>query len=509
MRLNRNTIANLPANLQPYAYHFQINNSIIDLINKGLIDRSMFEFDINVNGETVILTKGTNFKFNQNSMTVITPLGIKLTIPYSVFNNLSYNHIVNIISGYFICKVVKRDIKTKFGVKSDYVVTKLKSVARMIDVNEAQQLIDSSNPVRALLDILGYEYDKRIAYLSIVRMFPVVANCHICQLTLTNTGKTYFSLRLSDSLNYYYSTTSISEAKLIYNAVNNTYGIVFNKNGVIIDEILTVKELKNMEENLLSGMENGVWTKSSGKVINLPVRKIPFIFFGNIPGKTLSNGNSRQIFGDLLKSELRLRNVNAFLDRIAIIDIFTEPVSSNTLIKDYCYSNSTLAGWVEIIRKRYQSILNSISFSIDNVPAEITVGNYRLSTGRIIRYAKMLKAYLIAVLGNDVVPNDYDLFNCICGDSLYNILNLAPLLEDSSKSDSNDNDDSNNNDKYDCLLDTEKKILDTIKDYGGQIDIDTLTQELNVSKGTIYNTLYSLENKGMVTLEGKTVRLIQ
>jgi len=507
MKLLRKEIETLPENLRPFAYHFRITDDIKNLIYKGMIDRNRFEFEINLKGESVILTKGESFRFGSNEITVITPLGVKLKIPYSVFNSIDYDDIINIISGYFVCNVNVNYKNTRFGSKSEYVVNGIKTVSKKIDTEEAKKLIENSNPIKALLDIFGYQYDEKMAYLLLIRMFPIVSNSNIIQLTLTNTGKTFFSYRVADTFNFYYSTTGITEAKLIYNSVTNTYGIVYTKNGLIIDEVFTVKELRSMEENILSGMENGIWTKSSGKVINLPIRKIPIIFFGNLIGNILTEENSRVVVGDLLKSELKLKNVNAFLDRIAITDIFTLPINANSIVKDYCYSNSTLAGWVELIKLEYQRKLKETEIRISDYKSEISIGGYRLSAGRMLRYTRQLKAYLMAVLGKDLVPSDEDLFNAICGSNIYSMLNLKPLLEDSNNPD-NQNDDSNyNSETHKYLLDTERKILSIINDYGGQVDIDVISNETGLSKGIIYNTLYSLENKGMITLEGKTVKI--
>lgn len=393
----------LPEDVREYVSQFAISEQHIPLIRKGMHNSRMVQTELALKGETVIVAKPVYIKVSNEGITVKTPT-VKFLIPFTAINldtnkNLEQELIEaeyepeRLFGDFCIYQLYNYTVNTRFGEKTEVRCNSYKIIAKKTDIQSAQKLIEKCGGVlQAFNRIMGWKDNWALCRLNFVRLFSVITGEHSFQLTGVNTGKTYFSIRFMLGENYGYFTTAITPARLIYNASSRTEGEVFLRNGIIIDELSVISNLNEMEENLYSGLENGVWSRgvSGAEALSERKRRIPFLFFGNLPAKPFSLNNSREYIGKILE-QLRFHNVQAFLDRIAICDVFPESINASELVNDYFYPNSILRGFVDVLKKKYREIRHQ--YNDEYFTGELQVGEYKLSSGRMNRYANDLKCF--------------------------------------------------------------------------------------------------------------------
>jgi len=191
---------------------------------------------------------------------------------------------------------------------------------------------------------------------------------HVMQYTVPNTGKTHFATRIASVMNYEYLGGELpSPTRLIYDARNNAMGIVALRDGVIFDEFdkksyNDVQKLLTDLRVMLSGLEQGVWTRGTGSKSIEIRRHVNFIIFGNIPTK-LEGINNRQ---SIIKY-FNISGFDAFVDRFAIVDIYNEPFDISQYIIPYIFPNSILRGIIEYLQEQ----LKPEPFSIENAKGRL------------------------------------------------------------------------------------------------------------------------------------------
>jgi hypothetical protein len=190
-------------------------------------------------------------------------------------------------------------------------------------------------------------------WLSTVRT-PISA-LHQFELSPVNSGKTTFAVRNMFTYNWAYIDEVPSIPYLIMDAKDNSLGVVYRYDGVIIDEVdKYAGNLRQIVQPMLSGMSHGIWTrgKGSGNTPNI-VRKIPVVMMGNITNAQ-ANGvidkNAKSIFARLLfNARLNESMVNALLDRIAINTVVITNVNSSDLITMKVIPDSIMRGIQKVV----------------------------------------------------------------------------------------------------------------------------------------------------------------
>ena len=393
----------LPEDVREYVTQFAITEEHIPLLRKGMHNSRMVSTELALRGEADIIAKPVWIKVSKEGVSVKTPT-VKFLIPFTAIN-LDTNKTLEtelieaeyepekLFGDFCVYKLQNYTVNTRFGEKTETRCPYYKIIAKRTDVESAKKLIEKTGSVLSAFNrILGWVDNWALFRLNFIRLFSVITGNHIFQLTGVNTGKTHFSIRAMLGLNYGYFTTAITPARLIYNASTRTEGEVFLRSGIIIDELSVISGLNEMEENLYSGLENGVWSRgvSGAEALSERKRKIPFMFFGNLPAKPLSLSNSREYIGNIL-NQLKFHNVPAFLDRIAICDVFPESINASELINEYFYPYSILRGLVELLKKKYREIRHN--YSDEHISGEIQIGEYKLSSGRMNRYINDLLCF--------------------------------------------------------------------------------------------------------------------
>ena len=387
----------LPEDVRPYLSQFNITEEHIPLIRKGMFNRNQVRVELNALGTTTVLGKPTYIKVVDEGIIIGLPT-VSFLVPYEVCRDDLQKHNFDpdkIFSDFCLYVLEKVEKNTRYGKKSETRCVSYKVISQVVNTEMAEELIKQYGVLSAFTRIMGWKPIPEIDRLNFTRLFSIITNNHIFQLTLPNTGKTFLASRLSLGLNYGYFTEKITPARLIYNAGTKTYGEVFLRDGIILDEIAVIKDVGELEENLLSGLENGIWSRgvSGAEHLEEYIRKIPFMFFGNLINRKLSGGyNGREELKKVLAS-LRFNNIPAFTERIAICDLSLIPVNAGGNVAETFYTNSVLRGYVKVLKEKYREIRAEISTE------------YFPNNSRYNRYARDLEAFC-EVLGIEIRQRD-------------------------------------------------------------------------------------------------------
>ena len=283
-------------------------------------------------GEAELVFRPNSIRLLPNGSLIVTTTGkSQIVIPFSVYNEFG---IEVIEKGYIYAKV-------------EMIRTKQKMIIRAIDIapisltpdeETAKAILHEVEPYQALMYGLGvYPKPESIGIFlpRLVALFHVDGRpIHVMQLTPPSSGKSEFAYRIEQIMNFYTFPEFPTPAKLVGDARKNSLGVVYQVDGLIIDEVDKVKKERFEEcyDTLLTGMEQGKWRRGVSTIhdTNIEVTKrIPIIFFGNwdyskvvddIVGYTET---TRQKAKSFLGNRLNL-NLEAFFDRIAIVDMIDE-----------------------------------------------------------------------------------------------------------------------------------------------------------------------------------------
>ena len=176
---------------------------------------------------------------------------------------------------------------------------------------------------------------------------------HIMQFTAPNTGKTHYAVRVSSVMNYEYLGGELpSPTRLIYDARNNAVGIVGLRDGVIFDEFdkksyQDVQKLLTDLRVMLSGMEQGVWTRGTGSRSIEIRRHVNFMVYGNVP-PNLQHMNYRIA----IAKYFNVSGFDAFIDRFTMVDVYTEQFDISKYVIPYIFPNSILRGIIQYLQEQ-------------------------------------------------------------------------------------------------------------------------------------------------------------
>jgi hypothetical protein len=224
-----------------------------------------------------------------------------------------------------------------------------------------------------LVEAIGYNFvyqTFRVSLPRLISLFKVLVRqdytsaIHLIQFTIPSTGKTTTMLKLKNVFNIGIVSGAPSLAKLIYNATTQEYGLVFTRDYVVIDEfdktydVFVQGENKNALGALSIGMGSGVWPreKYTREDITKIYRYTTLIFFGNIAGKLLKEvGNYREYMFKFLTQKWDEGMVEAFLDRVAIIDLY-DGDRVNAYLHEKIPNASILKGIFTLLEKKAREI---------------------------------------------------------------------------------------------------------------------------------------------------------
>ena len=385
MEINYKDYMRLPEDVRPYLSQFSITDKHIPLIRKGMFNKNQVQVELNTIGHTTVLGKPSQIKVSDDGVVIGLP-SVKFTIPFSQCTDDLENNNYNpdeVFSDFCLYTLQNKKKTNQYGTKSETHCINYKIVAQVNDTETPQELIKEYGVLGAFARILGWMPTDEINRLNFTRLYSVVSGNHIFQLTPPNTGKTHLASRLTLGINYGYFTEKITPARLIFNASSGTQGEVFLRNGIIIDEMVVIREVKELEENLLSGLENGIWSRgvSGAEHLEEHIRKIPFMFFGNLINRRLGEQyNARDELKRILTS-LKFTNIDAFTERIAMCDLNLNEVNAGGVVADTFYTNSVLRGFIQFLKEQYREIR-----------AEIDT-EYFPKNSRLNKYSQDLEAY--------------------------------------------------------------------------------------------------------------------
>jgi len=177
---------------------------------------------------------------------------------------------------------------------------------------------------------------------------------HGIELTTPNTGKTSFAVRNVYLFKWYYINEPPSFARIIMDARTSSLGAVFRSEGLFIDEVdKYAKELKEIISALLSGMSHGIWKRAKGDRDTPNIKRIiPVYLAGNRTNKSLSKLTSRQFIRNVLSALLPPSEVEALMDRIAIVITNENPVNASDYVSKFVIPDSYLRGFNVYISKK-------------------------------------------------------------------------------------------------------------------------------------------------------------
>ena len=205
----------------------------------------------------------------------------------------------------------------------------------------ARELLNEHEPLDLIAYALGYKPTPEVKALILPRVLPLFttnedsSGTHVLSLTSPGLGKSECARILSELAQAYFSPFFPATTKLIGDARTNTYGLAYHYNTIYVDEFLHGESAKNLKDNynaILTGMENGKWSRERGQIDY--ERTVSFAFFGNVKNDTLNGSNisaysenQREIIKGILTSTLGIETIDAFIERLAYVEYQT--------IKDY------------------------------------------------------------------------------------------------------------------------------------------------------------------------------
>jgi len=175
---------------------------------------------------------------------------------------------------------------------------------------------------------------------------------HVMQFTPPASGKSTFAIRVESAFNYEYLGGEFpSLARLVGDARSGQIGIVGIRDGVILDEFEKVnykvrQEFIEIQKDLQSGMEQGVWKRGKGAHAPVVHKFVNFLVFGN-NDELIKMKNARMGLQVLYQVD----GFSAFVDRFTVVDNVPEKIDVMKHVTGYVLPNHILRGLIEALQK--------------------------------------------------------------------------------------------------------------------------------------------------------------
>ncbi|MEM4819396.1 MAG: hypothetical protein QXQ91_03725 [Nanopusillaceae archaeon] len=190
-----------------------------------------------------------------------------------------------------------------------WIVKKIYDIER--DVEAAKKVINEYGTRKAVAMAMGLNEDGFKAYWP--RAVTLINRGHYLELSQPGTGKTTFSYYISRMLGGTVMNEDPTEAFLVGDMRDNSFGVVYTSNIIIFDEIDKWKIRTVRTYNLLlTGLENCEWVRTAGKGMQIN-KCITFAAFGN----TVPEDTSRSSIVKLLDEKLKI-HAKPLVDRITV-----------------------------------------------------------------------------------------------------------------------------------------------------------------------------------------------
>lgn len=322
-------------------------------------DRQYGQAYLSLKKEADIITKLTNYAIDgeRNTIKAVLNNGFIVFIPIDLLGTSDPDELVNILE-------LPMQMHVKY-VKGYLVATNvlLPKIRSYKDIG--REIVEEIGGYNAILLALGIHPSLETYCVFLPRIVGLFRgferetdsypwkSIHVMQFTAPNTGKTHYAVRIASVMNYEYLGGELpSPTRLIYDARNNAVGIVGLRNGVIFDEFdkknyQDVQKLLTDLRVMLSGLEQGVWTRGTGSKSIEIRRHVNFIIFGNIP-PNLQTFNTRQA----IIKYFNVSGFDAFVDRFTMVDIYDEHLDISQYVMPYIMPNSILRGIIEYLQEQ-------------------------------------------------------------------------------------------------------------------------------------------------------------
>ena len=332
--------------------------------------------------------KQVTFDLRSNEIVLNTPSGLFLKLPFELVNEYSIEEVVDILNDYIIVKFKK----------GEYTVTDFTPLRANIDKDTAKEILEKIDGLTALTVGLGYEDNKLVKRLllpRIVSWFKYLGRpLHVFQMTLPESGKTYFGIKSEVLFNYEYIPEAPTLARLVWDSRFHQLGTVFLRDGLVFDEfdkwISKRERIQEVMGVLLTGMEQGRWTRgiSTAQMTTSGYRFIPVLIFSNILVTRLNGEDLRRVLTTRL-SDLYDANMMPFVDRLALIDLCLHEIRISQYVTYKYLPDSVIRGII--------TLLND----------ELDVTDVSGLSGRLNKYSNGLYT-VFTTLGVKVKPEDID-----------------------------------------------------------------------------------------------------
>lgn len=320
------------------------------------IDRVKLSMTLSKKGSATLIGKPVSY-YPKDDYLVLRFQSTDVHIPFSQLDEEMIDELTTNFAVYHVQKVKQQD-------KTVILCKDFKLIFSETAISKAKKLIEyaNHNGIKLLdLIILGYGYaiDKVTTTLFSWRVLPLFnvggKPIHIAEFSSPNAGKTTYAIRNKFMLSWEYVNEVPSYPRLVMDARTNTLGIVFTSHGVVIDEFDKYgRDIREVIEVMLTGLEQGVWTRAKGSrgTPNI-IKKIPFVLFGNTLPQKLS---ARDAFVDYFKTKYKMSEeaTNALQDRFAVIVNSGYNVNVSDHVTGYVMQNTVLRALLKSVDIEYK-----------------------------------------------------------------------------------------------------------------------------------------------------------
>jgi len=282
----------------------------------------------------------------------------RIFIPRNIVLGLGrrYDDIISSLGDYVHVEAVKRNSKV--------IVRRIIPLKAESDIDTAREILDNHSFLSAVTVGLGYKdnvHIKRLLLTRVVSWFRGFDNrpIYTIQLTPPNTGKTQFAIRCMTMLNWEYLNEVPTLPRLIMDSRTGAYGIVFLRDGIVFDEFDKwsdfAERIKLLHSTLLTGMEQGVWSRGTTTVIMnayMQCRFIHMFFTGNLTNLQFPlKYTLREELAISLASTIGL-DIAPFVDRLSLVDIYTGQVDLQRHITWRQLPDNIMRGLIEVVQRQ-------------------------------------------------------------------------------------------------------------------------------------------------------------
>ncbi|MEM2261260.1 MAG: hypothetical protein QXK24_02285 [Ignisphaera sp.] len=395
------------------------------------LDKSALNLRLAINREVKMIVKADGISIKQDGEVNLRTRGDTILIGSIDQFGSTAEEIENNIREWLLITVSKGNPRLRFD---NAYIRDVEPLQGYRDIATAKRLLDEYD--FNILDLLLLGFGIKPCYDTYRLYFPRFATqlfydgrpVHVIQLTNTDSGKSYFSIRMEFVDNWTHFTEFPSPAKLIFDGRTGLHGAVFTSRGIAIDEFDKLKKDRFTEayQPLNTGLENGIWRRGVQTFAGISLegyRYVPFLIFGNIvngeqPISTIFNENTRKYITDKL-SNLTGMNAESFVERFALVDIIIRKIP----ISKYLIRNEK--GVVGVLK---DSIIRGL----------ITLAEQKLTTkyidfdgkleGRLQRHGEAMYNVLYTLTGYEV-PDIPTFASAILGDIDFGNLLITPSLK--------------------------------------------------------------------------------